>query len=125
MKQVKNNWYQSSVLYGSKQGRTIGFPTINLDAAVLPKSQKEGVFAANIKHKSKSYKAALFYGPRVFLGESHRVLELYILDFSKDLYNKTIEFQILDFIREVKNFSSVEEMKKQIEEDVEKILALL
>lgn len=120
----RKNWYQGRVYRGTQYGKTIGFPTLNLDPSLLPKDQKEGVYAALLKHEEKIYKAALFFGPRVVLGETKPVLEIYILDFSESLYNKIIAFQIRDFIREVKNFSTLNEMKRQIEEDVKKIRAL-
>ncbi|MBI2430520.1 MAG: riboflavin kinase [Candidatus Levybacteria bacterium] len=109
---------------GNKQGRTLGFPTLNLNVTAVPKDQRQGVFAALVKYEKKFYKAALFFGPRIVLGETQPVLEIHILDFSGSLYNKIISFQIHDFIREVKNFSRLNEMKKQIENDVKKIRAL-
>lgn len=124
MEENKKKWYQSRVVTGNRQGRTLGFPTLNLDATVLSKDQNMGVFAALVQYEGKSYKAALFFGPRVVLRETQPVLEIHILDFSESLYNKIIAFQIHDFIREVKNFSTLEEMKKQIENDVKKIRSL-
>lgn len=120
-----NIWHQSAVYHGQKQGRLLGYPTLNLDPLVLPKTQKEGVYAALVKHDGKTYKAALFFGPRMVLDEKNIVLEIFLLDFSKELYDKKIEFQILDFIREVMDFSSFEELKKQIKKDVEKIQSVL
>lgn len=48
-----------------------------------------------------------------------------MFDFSDEIYDKKIEFQILDFIRGVMDFSSFEELKKQIKKDVEKIQSLI
>lgn len=125
MKENNNeNWYQSRVTKGNRQGRTLGFPTLNLDPSILPKDQKEGVYAALFRHEGKTYKAALFFGKRVVLGETKPVLELYILDFAESLYNKFVTFRIGNFIREVKNFSTLNDLKKQIENDVKKIRAL-
>ncbi|QQG40638.1 MAG: riboflavin kinase [Candidatus Levyibacteriota bacterium] len=125
MKSQNNAWRQSRVYHGKKQGRLLGFPTLNLDPLVLPKDQKEGVYAAIVKLKGKTYKAALFFGPRIVVGETYNTLELYVFDFSDEIYDKKIEFQILDFIRGVMDFSSFEELKKQIKKDVEKIQSLI
>ncbi len=119
-----NNWYQSIVTTGNQQGRTLGFPTLNLDTSVLPKDQKEGVYKTSVKYNGKTYTGALYVGPRIVLGETQKVLEIYVLDFSQDLYGKSIEFQIQNFIRDVQNFSTLAEMQKQIEADIKKIKSL-
>ncbi len=118
-------WYESRVLTGNKQGRTIGFPTLNLDPSVLTIDLKEGVYASLVKHDGKVYKGALFLGPRAMLNETHQVLEIYVLDFSKEIYNKTVSFKILDYIREVRNFASFDKLKEQIEKDLEEIKLVL
>src|SRR5579864_2072381 len=114
-------WYSSKVFKGDQTGRTINFPTINLDPTVLPENMKPGVYAVFVAYKGKQYNGALYFGPRLVLGETQNVLEIHIFDFDKEIYDETIEFQIKDFIRGVKNFSSMEEMKKQLEKDIEKI----
>lgn len=118
-------WYESKVLRGNKQGRTIGYPTINLDPSVLPPEIKEGVYAALVKHDGKIYKGALFFGPRVILKETKKVLEIHLIDFSKEIYDNIILFQILDCIREVQNFSSLNELKEQIKKDVVAVEVIL
>lgn len=67
MKSQNNAWRQSRVYHGKKQGRLLGFPTLNLDPLVLPKDQKEGVYAAIVKLKGKTYKAALFLARGLWL----------------------------------------------------------
>ncbi len=109
------------VLQGQKIGRTIGFPTINLDPTILPENFKEGVYAAVVKYENSIYEAALFFGARKIHNETNTVLEIYILDFDKEIYGEEITFQIKDFIRGVQNFNSLEEMKKQIQKDIEQI----
>lgn len=118
-------WYESKVFKGNKQGRTIGFPTLNLNPFVLPKEQKEGVYASLVKHDGNTYKGALFLGPRIMLNETKQVLEIYLFDFSKEIYDQTVQFQILDYIREVQNFASLDELKSQIKKDIMAIEASL
>jgi riboflavin kinase/FMN adenylyltransferase len=119
--QDKTTWYQGKVVRGNQIGRSIQIPTINLDPAILPVDFKQGIYAALIKHQGKTYKSALYFGPRLVLGETNTILELNIFDFDKEIYDESVLFQIKDFIRGIQNFSSLEEMKKQIEKDVEKI----
>jgi riboflavin kinase / FMN adenylyltransferase len=52
-------------------------------------------------------------------GENQRQVEGYILGFNDDLYGKTIEFEVLDWIREQWKLSSIDELKTQIEKDVQ------
>src|SRR5437660_12919128 len=105
-----SKWYQAKVLKGDQIGRTIQIPTINLDTAILPTNFKQGIYAALIKYNEKIYKSALYFGPRLVLGETQNILEVNIFDFDQIIYDEFIDFQIKDFIREIKNFTSLEEM---------------
>lgn len=118
-------WYSSKVFKGAQTGRTINFPTVNLDVTVLPPTYQTGVYASIIKYNDRVYKGALYFGPRLVLNETKNVLEIYIFDFDKEIYDEIIEFQIKDYIRGVLHFESLEQMKKQLEEDVEKVKQLL
>jgi len=120
-----NVWYKTKVLKGAKVGRTIGFPTINLVPDTFINKLKEGVYAAQVKHKNKIYLGALYFGPRLVKNETHPVLEIYILNFTGEIYEEYIEFMIYDFIRGIKNFKTLTELKKQIEFDVENIKKIL
>lgn len=114
-------WYESEVLKGNKQGKTIGYPTLNLDPLAIPPILKEGVYAALVKHNGSVYKGALFFGPRVVLNETHRVLEIYVFDFAKEIYEESVSFQVKDYIREVQNFASLDDLKEQIKNDIKAI----
>lgn len=122
MKQV-NTWYEGTVLPGSQLGRTLGFPTANLDVTILNHVTKEGVYAANIRIGSKSYIGALYLGPRLVLNETKRVLEIFLLDFDGDLYGQTLEFQLGAFVREPMDFESLDALINQLEVDVAAIRA--
>lgn len=103
---------------GNQTGRKIQIPTINLDPAILPREYNQGVYAAVVKYENKLYKAALYLGPRLVLGETHIILEINLFDFDKEIYDEIVAFQIKNFIRDIQNFASLQEMKKQIEKDV-------
>lgn len=118
-------WYTGKVLRGDQTGRAINIPTINLYPTILPPNFKKGIYAALVKYNHQVYRAALYLGPRLVLGETHTILELNIFDFNKEIYEETVQFQIKDFIRGVKNYISLEEMKKDIESDIEKINKIL
>lgn len=112
-------WYKAKVLPGSKNGRTIGFPTVNLDPDILIGALKEGIYASQVEYEGKIYQGALYFGPRLVKKEKNTILEIHIINFKKDIYGEEIEFEVGKFIREIKNFSSMKELKAQIEKDIE------
>lgn len=118
-------WYKGKVLSGQKIGRTLGYPTVNLDPSIMPQNLQQGVYAARVQHKGAIYKAALFFGPRVVLSETKNVLEIFLLNFDKEIYGEDLEFQIKDFIRDVKNFSSFKLLSAQLKEDVKTVSRIL
>lgn len=98
------------VISGNKKGGDLGFPTANVK---LQEKMESGVFSGIVFYEKNSYKAALF------IGHTGEILEAHILDFSGDLYDKEIEVEIGEKIREVQKFSSTEELISQIRNDVE------
>ena len=105
---------------GDRHGRTIGFPTVNLDPEIIPMTLKHGIYAAKVRYGNKEYLGTLFFGPRLVKGENHPVLEIYIHDFQKDIYDQEVKFIINSFIRDVRHFADLEELKKEMERDIEK-----
>ncbi|OGK25646.1 hypothetical protein A3C28_00555 [Candidatus Roizmanbacteria bacterium RIFCSPHIGHO2_02_FULL_39_9] len=116
---MRNNFkYRGKVLTGEKAGRTIGFPTVNLSPHLVPKTLTQGVYAARVEYKNKKYMGALYYGPRLVKNEKKAVLEIYIIDFNQEIYGEWISFDIVRFIRGIKNFDSMDLLKKQITIDI-------
>lgn len=112
-------WYKSTVQQGSKLGRTLGFPTINLDPSVITDvSFQKGVHATIVKIADNRYRGALYFGPRLVKGESQDVLEIYILDFDDQIYGEEVQFQSYRFIRSPKHFENTGMMMAEIKEDV-------
>lgn len=112
-------WYSSIVHHGNASGRTINFPTVNLDAHVLA-GKKEGIYAALVKFDNQIWRGVMFLGPRLVKKETNAILEIYLLHFKKTIYGEVVQFTPLEYIRPVKNFTSMEELKKMIEDDVVK-----
>mgnify|MGYP001616120681 CR=1 FL=1 len=110
----KTIWFTAKVIPGKQIGRLLGFPTINLDNPQLLIGKKEGVYACLVKIADEIHKGILYYGPRLILKEKENILEIYILDFDKDIYDQTISFQLKNYIRPVKDFLDFEEFKKQL-----------
>lgn len=113
--------YHSDVLHGDKQGRKISFPTINLDSKIWPRNKPPGVYACKVEINNTVYSGALYYGPRTVNHELHNVLEIFLLNFTNEIYGEKVSFQIHSFIRPVIHFKSLSELKQQIEKDVSDI----
>lgn len=116
-----NLLYKSKVFKGEQVGRTIDFPTVNLDVTIIPKDTKQGVYASWVTVNGQTYKGALYYGPRLVFNEVNVVLEIYILDFSGDLYGQEVNFTIHDFIRPPLDFDTLDGLKAQLKADVTKV----
>lgn len=114
-------WYTGTVLHGDQVGRTLHFPTANFDPALLSHIQQEGVYAATVRLGSQNYRGALYLGPRITLGETRRVLEIHIIDFNGDIYDKLVEFQLGSFIRPPSDFPDVQSLIHRLQADVQAI----
>ena len=112
------------VVTGDQLGRQLGFPTANLDITglILPPN---GVYAANTVVNGKRYRAALNIGLRPTVASTQPKLrvEAHLLDFSGDLYDAELEVEIGPRLREERRFGSVDELKNQVERDIQAVRA--
>jgi len=107
------------VIYGAQIGRTIGFPTANINYPEEIVKIPYGVYQASISGK----KAILNWGMKPTVhNTSGPVVEVHIPDFEGDLYGQNIKINILKRIRAEKKFSSLNELKTQINKDIEECL---
>jgi riboflavin kinase/FMN adenylyltransferase len=108
-----------NVVKGDQLGRTLGFPTANLDVAglVLP---PQGVYAAHAHAQGRTLRAAVNIGVRPTLAGATPVprVEAHLLDFDGDLYGTELELAFVAKLREERKFSSLEALKEQISRDV-------
>ena len=105
------------VVAGRQLGRTIGVPTANIlipEGVVVPKL---GVYACTCCLDGKTYVAVTNIGSRPTVGGHQVRAESWILDFSGDLYGKHITLHFHKFLRPEQKFSSLEELKAQIQQD--------
>ena len=114
------NWsIEGKVKVGRKMGRKIGFPTCNMDIKdyVIPKL---GVYAVKIhqKNNSKILKGIANIGYRPTFNQKKLLLEVYIFNFSGNLYNKYLTIEFINFIRKEKKFKNINQLKKQINLDL-------
>ena len=107
--------FKAKVIAGKGRGRRLGFPTANLDKTDL--DIEHGVYFVEVMINSRSYKGLLHFGPRKTFNEEVS-LELYVKGFNFDIYHQDVKIKIIRKIREVKRFTSVDGLKKQIRKDL-------
>jgi len=107
------------VVEGQRLGRTLGFPTANLDTSglVLPPN---GVYAAHAEINGRSHRAAVNIGVRPTLAGAPTVVavEAHLLDFDGDLYGREMELAFVGKIRDERKFPSLDALRAQIAKDV-------
>ena len=121
-KYLDRNWsIDGKVNVGRKMGRKIGFPTCNikLNDYVIA---KPGVYAVNIltNKNKKLLRGIANLGYRPTFNQKEILLEVHIFNFSRNLYNKHLTIEFIDFIRKEKKFKNINQLKKQINLDIRK-----
>lgn len=128
------------VIEGDKIGRDLGFPTANLEVHEKHKLiPAYGIYAVEAQvfdnlspiesgeYESpkiiEKFQAMAYIGNRPTVDGVHRTIEVNFLDFSGNLYNKTLRIRFLDFIRHDERFESMEILIKKMKEDEKKIRA--
>lgn len=106
------------VIHGSEDGRKLGFPTANVELTE-PLDLEYGVYASTFIVDRKTYKSVTHYGPRLVFNETKPQLEVHILDFTMNIYDKKVTVEIHEFLRRTIPFTTVNAMKKQIVQDCE------
>ncbi|MGB0869984.1 MAG: bifunctional riboflavin kinase/FAD synthetase [Flavobacteriales bacterium] len=117
------------VIHGKEIGRSIGFPTANIqiedDYKVIPKN---GVYAVDVflLDREKQYKGMLNIGnnPTVSNNSTKQNIEVHILNFNKDIYDEDIRIELKSRIRDEKQFTNLLELQHQLEMDKKTCLTL-
>ncbi len=115
-----------TVVGGDKIGRSIGFPTANIqlrdERKLLPVF---GVYAVDVVVEGKEHKGMLNIGTRPTLSSSGELrVEVHIFDFNKDIYGQSVNISFKTHIRGEQKFESVNDLQQQLSKDMEKIKEL-
>lgn len=105
------------VIDGKKLGRTIGFPTANLEINKQKVIPKKGVYYTNVKINEKIFKGITSVGNNPTVNGQELTVETYILDFSNDIYGKEINIYFIDRIRDEIKFNDIHELIEQLKKD--------
>ena len=105
------------VIDGKKLGRTIGYPTANIEVDELKLLPKKGAYIVEVYVKNKFYKGMLSIGTNPTVNGDKLTVEVYILDFNEDIYGDEITVKFRDFLHEEIKFESLEKLIERLDED--------
>ncbi len=108
---------KGKVIHGKKLGRTIGFPTANLqfdENMIIP---KKGVYYTNIEYNNKIFKGITSVGNNPTVNGKQLTIETFILNFNDTIYGQEIKVYFIERIRDEIKFNSLEELIEQIKQD--------
>lgn len=104
-----------TVVPHKKRGRALGYPTANIP--LKNSLDEEGVYTGFTHYNNQKFPSLVFIGAAKTFGETEKKLEVHILDFSDNLYGKTISVELLKKIRDNKTFASKEDLIRAMKED--------
>ena len=106
------------VVAGNRMGRTIGFPTANMQLyEPLKLVPGNGVYAVEVEVLGRKYLGMTNIGKRPTVGGTNRTIETHILDFEEDIYGLPMRIRFLRRIRDERKFPSLEALQAQLQED--------
>lgn len=109
------------VEHGKRIGNTIGFPTINQSLEPTQVIPKYGVYKTTATVDEITYKSVTSVGVKpTIAGERLPLAETYIIGYQGDAYGKSVKVCYFEMLREEKKFSSIEELKQAIADDVKR-----
>ncbi len=119
------SWFVSGTVgHGSKRGRQLGFPTANI--ALDPNcGLRHGIYAVRAQIEGRCHDGVASFGRRPMFENAGVLLEIFLFDFSGDLYGRSIDVAFIGFIREEAVFDSLDDLKRRMEEDARQARAML
>lgn len=106
------------VVPGDKIGRSIGFPTANIEVDTNYKLiPSDGIYAVTVKQAHNTYGGMLYIGYRPTISGTKRNIEVNIFDFDKNIYGESITVHFQKMIRGDRTFTNLEELTRQLHQD--------
>ncbi|MCX7985498.1 MAG: bifunctional riboflavin kinase/FAD synthetase [Bacteroidales bacterium] len=118
---------KGKVILGKQLGRTLNFPTANLQVETYKMLPRIGVYAVWVQVDTKTYPGMMNIGFRPTINPiiKEKTLEVHLLNFEGNLYEKEITVSFVKRIRDEIKFSGIEELKQQLQRDRDMVLKLL
>lgn len=109
---------EGEVVHGDKRGRDLGYPTANL--RLPPETRlRHGVYAVRAFVRGRIVDGVASFGRRPQFDDGAPLFEVFLFDFSEDLYGERLRVELVSFIREERTFPSVEALVEEMGHDVE------
>ncbi|REC43713.1 bifunctional riboflavin kinase/FAD synthetase [Chryseobacterium sp. 5_R23647] len=106
-----------TVVHGKKLGRTIGYPTANIETENIKLLPKKGAYIVEVFLNNQQYKGMLSVGTNPTVNGDKLTVEVYILDFEGDIYDEKITVKFRDFLHEEIKFEGLEKLIERLDED--------
>jgi len=108
-----------TIIHGQQIGRTIGFPTANLQMPPLQLLPKFGVYRCHCHIQAKHHLSVVNIGIRPTLDTHEPTVEVHILDYQGNLYGETLHIHFEQYIREERKFDTLHQLQQQIAQDIQ------
>lgn len=106
-----------TVVHGKKLGRTIGYPTANIETEILKLLPKKGAYIVEVLVKGQLCRGMLSIGTNPTVNGEKLTVEVYILDFEGDIYDEKITVKFREFLHEEIKFEGLEKLVERLDED--------
>ena len=110
------------VVLGQQLGRTIGFPTANLDIPTEKFLPRYGVYRVIVSLDRTTLKGVMNIGCRPTIDGELPTIEVHLLNWSGNLYGRVLKVDLIEFLRPERKFDSIEALKQQITKDCQAVL---
>ena len=114
----RNHSLSGTVVVGDQRGRTLGFPTANIDIYPGLLWPGDGIYATWAHFGGRRHLSATSIGVRPTFGLTQRLVEVYVMDFSGDLYGQQMTVEFVDKVRNQETFPEIDALIARIEQDV-------
>ena len=105
------------VIHGKKIGRTIGYPTANIEVDSLKILPKKGAYIVDVFVKNQHLKGMLSIGTNPTVDGKNLTVEVYILDFNEEIYGEEISVNFREFLHDEIKFESLDKLIERLDED--------
>ena len=121
----RNHSLSGKVVVGDQRGRTLGFPTANIEVYSGLLWPGDGIYATWAYFGGQRHLSATSIGVRPTFGLTQRLVEVYVMDFSGDLYGQPMSVEFVEKIRSQETFADIDALIARIEQDVADSRAVL
>ena len=114
----RHHTLSGTVVVGDQRGRTLGFPTANIDVYPGLLWPGDGIYATWAHFGGQRHLSATSIGVRPTFGLTQRLVEVYVMDFAGDLYGQPMTLEFVEKVRGQETFADIDALISRIGQDV-------